>query len=57
MTSSMVPERDEPAALDDSHLVAELFRYLQHMGGEEDGTAVVADLTHHALEQVGSFGV
>ena len=27
------------------------------MGGEEDGAAVVADLTHHALEQVGSLGV
>ena len=27
------------------------------MGGEEDGAAVVADLAHHALEQVGGLGV
>ena len=33
------------------------FRYLQHVGGEEDGAARVADLAHHALEQVGRLGV
>ena len=27
------------------------------MGGEEDGSAVVADLPHHGLEQVGRLGV
>ncbi len=32
-------------------------RYLQHVGGEEDGAARVADLAHHALEQVGRLGV
>ena len=39
LTSSMVPERISLPPLDDGYLVAELFRHLQHVGGEEDGAA------------------
>ena len=48
---------DELAALDDGDLVAELLRHLQHVGGEEDRAACVAELPHHALEQMGGLGV
>ena len=43
---------DEPSALDDGHLVAELFGDLEHVRLEEDRAADVAQLAHHALEQV-----
>ena len=43
---------DELPALDDGHLVAELFGDLEHVRREEDRAADVAQLAHHALEQV-----
>ena len=48
---------DQLAALDDGHLIAQLLRHLQHLGGEEDRAAPVAQLPHHALEQMGGLGV
>ena len=48
---------DELAVLDDGNLVAEFFRHLQNMGGEEDGAALVAEFAHKLLERVGGLGV
>ena len=48
---------DELAALYDGHHIAELFRDLKHVGGEEDGSASVAVLAHEGLELVRGDGV
>ena len=51
------PGDDQPAALDDGDLVAQLLGDLQHMGGKEDGGAGIAQAAHDLLELVGGFGV
>ena len=48
---------NQSAVLDDGHPVTELFRHLQHVGGEENSTAGAAVLLHDLFQFMAGLGV